>query len=122
MPMADAIDAPPAIRNRLKKLGLERLDDLVLHLPSRYEDETQITAIAGAPTGVPLLIEGRIVDVTVKAAPHRQLVARVGDASGDGSVLDLRFLSFYGSHAAPVCALRRVVPLSVHYYADVKPR
>ena len=97
MPMADAIDAPPAIRNRLKKLGLERLDDLVLHLPSRYEDETQITAIAGAPTGVPLLIEGRIVDVTVKAAPHRQLVARVGDASGDGSVLDLRFLSFYGS-------------------------
>jgi len=74
MPMADAIDAPPAIRNRLKKLGLERLDDLVLHLPSRYEDETQITAIAGAPTGVPLLIEGRIVE----RGTHEQLMGLQG--------------------------------------------
>ncbi len=97
MPTADAIDAPAAIRKRLQKLGLQRRDDLVLHLPLRYEDETRVTAIADAPFGVPVLVEARLIDLTLRLAPRRQLVARISDASGDGSVVDLRFLSFYGS-------------------------
>lgn len=95
MSAADAIDAPPAIRNRLRRLGLERPADLVLHLPLRYEDETRVTAIAGAPTGVPLLVEAEVLDLAVGREPRRQLVVRVGDASG--GILVLRFLSFYGS-------------------------
>lgn len=97
MPTADAIDAPPVIRSRLQKLGLHRRDDLVLHLPLRYEDETRITAIADAPCGMPVQVEVRIIDLSVRPAPRRQLLVRVCDAHADGSVLDLRFLSFYGS-------------------------
>ena len=97
MPTEDAIDAPPVIRNRLQKLGLHRRDDLVLHLPLRYEDETRITAIADAPCGVPVQVEVRIIDLSVRPAPRRQLLVRVSDANAGSSVLDLRFLSFYGS-------------------------
>jgi ATP-dependent DNA helicase RecG len=97
MPADATIDAPPAIRNRLRKLGLERQQDLVLHLPLRYEDETRITGIAEAPFDVPVQVEGELLDISVRRAPRRQLVARVSDASGERSILDLRFLSFYGS-------------------------
>jgi ATP-dependent DNA helicase RecG len=106
MPPADEIDAPPAIRSRLHKLGLERREDLVLHLPLRYEDETRITAIAEAPLGVPLQIEALVGDVAISMAPRRQLLVTVSDAcdvanaradTDEKSLLRLRFLSFYGS-------------------------
>ena len=94
MPAADEIVAPPAIAARLRKLGLTRGDDLVLHLPIRYEDETVVTPIAEAIGGVAQQVEGEVLDVSVQYRPRRQLVARVGDASGE---LVLRFLNFYGS-------------------------
>jgi ATP-dependent DNA helicase RecG len=97
MPAADGIAAPPAMRTRLRKLGLFRGDDLVLHLPLRYEDETRVTPIADAPFGVPLQVDVELLDVTVQFRPRRQLVARVSDASGE---LVLRFVNFYGSQTA----------------------
>jgi ATP-dependent DNA helicase RecG len=106
MPKADTIDAPPAIRNRLRKLGLERRQDLVLHLPLRYEDETRVISIAEAPIGVPVQVEGELLNLSVRLAPRRQLVARVGDANGERSILDLRFLSFYGSQQRALEAAR----------------
>ena len=94
MSAADEIVAPPAIAARLRKLGLTRGNDLVLHLPIRYEDETMVTPIAEALGGVAQQVEGEVLDVSVQYRPRRQLVARVGDASGE---LVLRFLNFYGS-------------------------
>ena len=95
MSATDAIDAPPAIRNRLRRLGLERPEDLILHLPLRYEDETRITTIAEAAAGGALLVEGQVLDLAVGAAPRRQLVVRVAD--GSGGVLALRFIRFHAS-------------------------
>ncbi|MBW7902215.1 MAG: ATP-dependent DNA helicase RecG [Rhodocyclaceae bacterium] len=89
------IGAAPALAEKLGKLGLVRGDDLVLHLPLRYEDETRCFAIAEAPPGEPVQVEARVVDVAVQFRPRRQLVARVRDAAGDE--LALRFLNFYGS-------------------------
>jgi ATP-dependent DNA helicase RecG len=106
MPTADEIDAPPAIRSRLRKLGIERPDDLVLHLPLRYEDETRVTPIADAPVGWPVQVEAVVLDVSLRQAPRRQLVARVSDAGGEGSTLFLRFLSFYGSQKSGLEAAR----------------
>ena len=54
MAAEDGIKAPPAIQDKLRKLGLNRRDDLVLHLPLRYEDETSITLIGEAMPGVPV--------------------------------------------------------------------
>jgi ATP-dependent DNA helicase RecG len=106
MPKEATIDAPPAIRSRLRKLGLERQQDLVLHLPLRYEDETRLTGIAQAPFGVPVQVEGEVLDLSLRLAPRRQLVVRVSDASGERSTLDLRFLRFYGSQQRALEAAR----------------
>ncbi|WP_291992889.1 ATP-dependent DNA helicase RecG [Candidatus Accumulibacter sp. ACC003] len=107
MPLADEIDAPDALRSRLRKLGLERRDDLVLHLPLRYEDETRVTAIGDAPFGVPLQLEVLVHEVSVRLAPRRQLLVQVSDASNAGhDLLLLRFLSFYGSQQRALEAAR----------------
>ena len=90
----DEIFAPPALKSGLRKLGLSRYDDLVLHLPMRYEDETRITPIDAAPWGMPVQVEAAVIEVDVQFRPRRQLVARVRDAGGE---LVLRFLNFYGS-------------------------
>ena len=103
MAAADEIRAPQALQAKLRKLGLIRGDDLVLHLPLRYEDETRVTPIARAPAGVPVQVEASVLDVSVQFRPRRQLVARVADASGE---LVLRFLNFYGSQTRQLEAAR----------------
>lgn len=88
------IKAAPALRDKLRKLGLVRRDDLILHFPLRYEDETRITPIAEAPGDGPVQAEVDVFDVSVQFRPRRQLVVRVADETGE---LVLRFLNFYGS-------------------------
>jgi ATP-dependent DNA helicase RecG len=62
----------------------------VLHLPSRYEDETVLTPLDAAPPGQPVLVEARVKRAEIAFRPRRQLVVH---AEG----LVLRFFNFYGS-------------------------
>ena len=41
----------PALATKLEKLGITTLQDLLFHLPLRYEDRTRVTAIGAAQTG-----------------------------------------------------------------------
>ena len=79
---------------RLLRLGLRSDADFILHLPLRYEDETQITAIRDARPGTAAQFEVEVLDCEIAYRPRRQLLARVRDASG---TLLLRFLNFYPS-------------------------
>ena len=84
------------MRARLERLGIHRDFDFVLHLPLRYEDETRITPIASASSGTPVQVEGSVRSTKIAYRPRRQLVCRIGDASGEAV---LRFFNFYGSQA-----------------------
>ena len=106
-------EPPPAVAKRLAKLGLRSADDLALHLPHRYEDETRLTSPESAPVGTPVLVEGRVLTVEVKYRPKRQLVVH---AEG----LVLRFLNFYGSQLK---AFQRAADegLLVRAFGEVRP-
>ncbi|MDE2585513.1 MAG: ATP-dependent DNA helicase RecG [Betaproteobacteria bacterium] len=91
---ASAGKAASALQQKLQRLGLHGRDDFVLHLPLRYEDETQVSSIDAAPCDEPVQVEVQVEDVFIQFRPRRQLVARVRDDSGE---LWLRFLNFYGS-------------------------
>jgi ATP-dependent DNA helicase RecG len=82
--------AAPALARKLAALGLRTADDLALHLPHRYEDETRLTPPERAPEGKPVLVQARIERAEIAYRPRRQLVVH---AEG----LVLRFLNFYGS-------------------------
>ena len=89
----------------LDKLGIQRDFDLVLHLPIRYDDETRLYKIAGAPRGLAVLVEGVVVESAVKFRPKRQLVCSIEDDSG---VLVMRFLNFYTSQMKQLAPGTRV--------------
>ncbi|ULJ63160.1 ATP-dependent DNA helicase RecG [Wielerella bovis] len=81
---------------KLEKLHLHSAWDLALHLPLRYEDETQIVPIAAAAVGEICQVEGVVVYQEVQFKPRKQLIARIQD--GSGAMLNLRFIHFYPSH------------------------
>ena len=82
------------LRNKLEKLGLLSDFDLILHLPLRYEDETQLLSISEVTPGNTAQVEGVVVEQEVLGRPRRQLICRINDGSG---ILNLRFFSFYTS-------------------------
>jgi ATP-dependent DNA helicase RecG len=86
----------PSVRARLDQLGIRREFDFILHLPLRYEDETRITAIAQAPAGEGVQIEGIVQSTDIVYRPRRQLVCRIKDATGEAA---LRFFNFWASQA-----------------------
>lgn len=86
----------PLVAN-LQKLGISKTQDLLLHLPLRYMDETRITAIRDLRLGDTVQIEGEIIHAEVTYKPRKALIARIEDASGQ---LTLRFLHFYPSQIA----------------------
>ena len=86
----------PLVAN-LQKLGISNIQDLLLHLPLRYMDETRITAIRDLRLGDTVQIEGEIIHAEVTYKPRKALIARIEDASGQ---LTLRFLHFYPSQIA----------------------
>ncbi|WP_211160123.1 ATP-dependent DNA helicase RecG [Aromatoleum aromaticum] len=103
--MAGWAGVGPQLAGRLAKLDVRRPQDLVLHLPLRYEDETRVTPIAAARGGTAVQIEGEVVSSEIVLRPRRQLVARVRDASG---MLVARWLNFYPSQQKQLAAGRRV--------------
>ncbi|MBR0567949.1 ATP-dependent DNA helicase RecG [Azoarcus sp. L1K30] len=93
------------LAGRLAKLDIYRQEDLLLHLPLRYEDETRLTPIVDARHGFPAQVEGDVVSCEVTLRPRRQLVARVRDGSG---TLVARWLNFYPSQQKQLAVGRRV--------------
>jgi len=90
---ADAKRAGSSLADKLARLGVTRDEDLVLHLPLRYEDHTQLVAVAQLQPGATAQAEGIVVTTDIQYRPRRQLVSVLrGD---DGSQLVLRFFSFY---------------------------
>ena len=114
-----------AIASKLDKLGLKNAWDVVLHLPLRYEDETQITPIAQAVMGASCQIEGVVTQQEVKFKPRQQLLIQVCDDAG--SVLVLRFIHFYASHQRQLAVGKRIravgeVKLGFHGYEMIHPK
>ncbi len=94
MASLESVGITPTTVTRLNKLGIQRLFDLVLHLPLRYDDETHIVQVSDLFYGQTGCLEVEVLDVVIQYRPKRTLRVRARDASGE---LALRFLNFYGS-------------------------
>jgi len=93
--------------SKLARLGLHTDADLVLHLPLRYDDETQVLTIseAGFRGGEVSQVEGVVTACEVQYRPRRQLVVTITDGSEQ---LVLRFLNFYGSQSKQFAVGNRI--------------
>jgi ATP-dependent DNA helicase RecG len=83
----------PLLAN-LAKVGVRSIQDLLLHLPLRYIDETRITSMQDLRVGDHAQIEGEVTHAEVSYKPRKALIVQIEDASAQ---LTLRFLHFYPS-------------------------
>jgi ATP-dependent DNA helicase RecG len=104
---APAPGAPPKspMQKALEKLGLLRPIDLALHIPLRYEDETQIALLSDCREGDSVQIEGVVTHSEVTFRPRRQLLVTLQDAS---DVCILRFFNFYPSQQKQLAVGERI--------------
>jgi ATP-dependent DNA helicase RecG len=97
------------LADQLAKLGIARDEDLVLHLPLRYEDHTRVVALHALAPGMTAQAEGVVVSTDIQYRPRRQLVALIGDDDdGRGAQLVLRFFHFYPSMQKALAPGQRV--------------
>ncbi len=100
-PAADtALDALPltqlkgvgaAVAEKLAPLGMHNVQDVLFHLPFRYQDRTQLTAIGSLQPGQEAVITGEVVMADVVIRRRRSLLVRMADGTGS---LTLRFFHF----------------------------
>ncbi|MXP50368.1 ATP-dependent DNA helicase RecG [Pantoea sp. Eser] len=97
---------------KLAKIGLYTIQDLLLHLPLRYEDRTQLYTIDDLLPGIWATVEGEVLHSDITFGRRRMMVCQISDGSG---VLTLRFFNFNAGMKNSLAPGRRVTA-----YGEIK--
>ena len=81
----------PKSAERLARLGIHRVQDILFHLPLRYQDRTRITAMAVLRPGDEVVVEGEVEHIEIRFGRRRSLLVHLSDG---GSRIILRFFHF----------------------------
>lgn len=102
-----------AMAEKLAKVGLENLQDVLFHLPLRYQDRTRVVPIGALRPGQDAVIEGVVSGADIAMGKRRSLLVRLGDGTGS---LSLRFYHFSNAQKE---ALKRGTHLRC--YGEARP-
>ena len=81
----------PRLTQKLADMGIFQIQDLLFHLPLRYQDRTRITPIGAMTEGSDVVLEGVVRLADVAFGRRRSLVVRLQDGTG---TVTLRFFHF----------------------------
>src|SRR5208282_6140610 len=93
------------LADKLARLGIVREQDLVLHLPLRYEDHTHICPLQALTPGRAWQVEATVANTEIHYRPRRQLICLLEEGQAQ---LVLRFFHFYPSQQKALAAGKRV--------------
>ncbi|MGQ8364287.1 ATP-dependent DNA helicase RecG [Glaciecola sp. 1036] len=79
------------VAEKLSKLGIKTLQDVIFHLPLRYEDRTRLYPIADLYGYLNVTVQGEVVSADIKYGRKRMLVVKLADGTGG---INLRFFHF----------------------------
>jgi ATP-dependent DNA helicase RecG len=95
----------PALAEALARLGLRTVQDVLFHLPLRYEDRTRVVPIGTLRNGDRAVIEGEIQLTEVVFRRRRTLLVRIADGTG---FVTLRFFHFSAAQQAQLVRGQRL--------------
>ncbi|QFU77639.1 ATP-dependent DNA helicase RecG [Halioglobus maricola] len=90
-PVQELRGVGPSLARKLADYGVHRVEDLLFHLPLRYQDRTRVTPIGALQAGADVVVEGEVRVADIAFGKRRSLVVRIQDGSG---TLTLRFFHF----------------------------
>lgn len=80
-----------ALEQKLNNLDIHNLQDLLFHLPLRYQDRTRVVPIGSLRPGDECVIEGEVKVADISKGRRRSLLCRIQDGTG---TITLRFFHF----------------------------
>ena len=96
----------PKQLEKLSKIGLNVVQDLLFHLPIRYQDKTRITPIENTIIGNEYLVEGTVFSQAMTRGRRNTLVVKLQSDSGQN--LTLRFFHFHYRQAQSFVRGKRI--------------
>lgn len=81
----------PNVAQKLEKMGIFVLRDLLFNFPYRYQDRTQVVPLGSLSTGISVVAQGRIDSVQIQYGYRRSMVVKISDDTGS---LTIRFFHF----------------------------
>ena len=106
IPLSSLTGVGAAQSSKLAKIGLVNVQDLLLHLPLRYEDRTQLYTIADLLPGIYATVEGEVLNCNVTFGGRRMMTCQISDGSG---ILTLRFFNFSAAMKNSLATGKRVL-------------
>lgn len=95
----------PSVAKKLENLHLQSVQDVLFHLPSRYQDRTRVLPIGSLTPNMECVVEAEILHTEIKFGRQRMLLVKISD--GTGSLL-LRFFHFNKSQQERLSAGSRI--------------
>ena len=62
-PVRELKGVGPSISEKLARLGIRNLQDILFHLPLRYEDRTHVTSIINIKAGIHAVLELSLIHI-----------------------------------------------------------
>ena len=90
-PITELKGVGPKMAERLLKLGISTVQDMLFHLPLRYEDRTRIYTISEFTPHSHVTVQATIETSQITFGKRRMLVCQINDGTGR---LTLRFFNF----------------------------
>jgi ATP-dependent DNA helicase RecG len=87
----------PKMAQKYQRLGLHTVQDVLFHLPFRYQDRTRVVPIGEVRQGQSVVIEGEVELAEAVFRGRRNLLVRISDGTG---FLTLRFFHFSSAQQA----------------------
>lgn len=78
-PVSQLRGVGPAIGARLQRLNIRTKLDLILHLPFRYEDRTQITPLDRISAGTEHYVQGRVLSIELVRSQRPSVYVAIGE-------------------------------------------
>ncbi len=90
-PVTDLVGVGPGLMEKLGRLGVRRVWDLLFLLPLRYQDRTRVHRMGALTPGAEVVVEGVVEHTELVLHRRRMLLVRISDGTG---ALLLRFFHF----------------------------
>ena len=106
IPLNSLTGVGAAQSSKLAKIGLHTVQDLLLHLPLRYEDRTQLYKIGDLLPAIYATVEGEVLNCNITFGGRRMMTCQISDGTG---ILTMRFFNFNAAMKNSLATGRRVL-------------
>ncbi|MEH0667549.1 ATP-dependent DNA helicase RecG [Vibrio scophthalmi] len=112
IPLTSLAGVGAKVAEKLAKVGLLSVQDLLFHLPLRYEDRTRVYPIVKLHAGLWAAVQGKVMSVDTLFGKRKMLAVKLSDGNG---TLTLRFFNFTAGMKNQFAEGK-----TVHAYGEIK--